>query len=227
MSLLVKICGVNSQPTAEAVLTAGADFAGLVFHARSPRNVSVAEAAPLAGLMRGRLRLVALMVNPDDAAIDAVLTAVAPDYLQLHGQESADRIGDIRSRFGVQIIKAVPVAEAADLDGAAALMQAADMLLFDARPPKGAVRTGGNGVAFDWNILSGRNFPRPWLLAGGLTPTNVIAAAHAAGAAMVDVSSGVETAPGVKDPDKIAAFVAAARNITPAISLTPESNSRD
>ncbi|MGB8601923.1 MAG: phosphoribosylanthranilate isomerase [Rhizomicrobium sp.] len=219
MSLLVKICGVNSQPAAEAVLNAGADFAGLVFYARSPRNLSLTDAAPLAGLMRGRLRLVALMVDPDDAAIDAVLAAIHPDYLQLHGQESAGRIGDIRARFGVHIIKAVTVAEAADLDDAAALMQAADMLLFDARPPRGAARTGGNGVAFDWNILSGRSFPRPWLLAGGLTPANVTAAAYAAGAGMVDVSSGVESAPGVKDPDKIAAFVAAAHNFTPSHNL--------
>lgn len=212
MSLLVKICGVNSQLAAEAVLSAGADFAGLVFHARSPRHVSVAEAAPLAELMRGRLRLVALMVDPDDAAIAAVMAGVHPDYLQLHGQETADRIGDIRARFGVHVIKAVAVSDAADLDGAAAVMQAADMLLFDARPPAGATRQGGNGVAFDWHILRGRNFPRPWLLAGGLNPANVAAAAHAAGAAIVDVSSGVESAPGVKDPDKIAAFVAAAHN---------------
>lgn len=215
MSLLVKICGINSPAAADAVLAGGADFAGLVFCARSPRHVELDTAAALADQMRGRLRLVALMVDPDDAAIAAMVHAVRPDYIQLHGAESADRVGDIRAKFGVHIIKAIPVATPADIDAAADVMQVADMLLFDARPPAGATRTGGNGVSFDGSVLQGRSFPRPWLLAGGLDAATVASAAHAAGAMAVDVSSGVESAPGVKDPAKIAAFLAAARRYTP------------
>ncbi len=212
MAVLVKICGINAAEAADAAARAGADFAGLVFHPRSPRHVTPDQAATLAARLRGRLRLVVLLSDPSDEAVAAAMAAVRPDFIQLHGGEPPGRVAAIRSRFGVPVIKAIAVAEPSDLAGVAAYEDAADMLLFDAKAPVGATREGGHGIAFDWKILSGRKFARPWFLSGGLNPENVARALRIAEAPGVDVSSRVESAPGVKSPEKIAQFVSAARN---------------
>lgn len=211
MATLVKICGLTSAEAADAAARAGAVYGGLVFHPASPRNLSLDAARPLSEAMRGRLKRVALVGDADDAALSAIVAAVQPDFLQLHGGESVARTAEIRARFGVAIIKALPVAEADDLKAAADYAAVADLLLFDARPPKGAARAGGHGAAFDWTLLKGRTFDRPWLLAGGLVPSNVARAIALSGAPMVDVSSGVESAPGVKSAEKITQFIAATR----------------
>ncbi len=212
MGVAVKICGVNTAEAADTVIRAGADLMGLVFHPASPRHVVGEQAAALAARARGRVRLVALLVDPDDAAVASAIAAAKPDYLQLHGRETPARVGEIRAMFGLAIIKAIPVAELADLAGIPMYEQAADMLLFDAKAPKGADRPGGHGAAFDWRLLAGRRFVRPWLLAGGLDAENVARAIRTAEAPGVDVSSGVESAPGIKDAEKIRAFITAARN---------------
>ncbi|MDE2181787.1 MAG: phosphoribosylanthranilate isomerase [Alphaproteobacteria bacterium] len=211
MAILVKICGINTVEAADAAVRAGADFGGLVFHPRSPRHLTFEAARALSGRLRGRLRLVALVADADDALIGAAIEAVRPDFLQLHGGESPARAAALKSRFQVAVIKAVPVADGGDLAAARAFEPVADMLLFDARAPDGAARPGGHGAPFDWQLLRGRTFTRPWFLAGGLTPVNVARAVAGADASAVDVSSGVESAPGVKNPDLIAAFVSAAR----------------
>jgi len=212
MTVQVKICGINSVESADAAVRAGADFAGLVFHARSPRGVRAEVAHTIADRLRGRLRIVALVADADDSAIDAAIAAAKPDFLQLHGDESVERVAAIRSRTGLPVIKAIPVAEASDLSAAAKYEAVADMLLFDAKAPANATREGGHGAAFDWQLLHGRTFSRSWLLAGGLTPDNVARAISISGAPGVDVSSGVETAPGVKSADLIRSFVAHARS---------------
>jgi phosphoribosylanthranilate isomerase len=214
MALLVKICGINSALAADAAVRAGADFCGLVFHEKSPRYVALEAARALAAHLRGRVRLVALVVDADDATIAAIHAAVHPDFFQLHGRETPERAAALYAHFGVPLIKAFAIADAADFDPVAAYAPFTAMFLFDAKAPAQSpetTRPGGHGVAFDWQLLRGRKFPRPWLLAGGLNPDNVaraVAAAHAPG---VDVSSGVESEPGIKSPDLIAAFVAAAR----------------
>ena len=213
MSILVKICGINSAEAADAAVRAGADFGGLVFHPKSPRHLSLDTARALTERMRGRLQLVALIADANDETISAVTSAVKPDFLQLHGTETLARAGEIRSRFGIPIIKAVAVADVNDLAGAAAYEPVADMLLFDAKAPDGAARPGGHGAAFDWQLLRGRKFAKPWLLAGGLTPANVARAIDSAQAPGVDVSSGVETAPGVKSAALIGDFISAARGL--------------
>jgi phosphoribosylanthranilate isomerase len=211
MAILVKICGINSDEAADAAARAGADFAGLVFRPKSPRNLSLEQASALSARMRGRVRLVAVTSDAADDVLAGVVAAVHPDLIQLHGAETPARVAHIRSRFGLGVIKALPVAEPDDLAGVASYEAAADMLLLDAKAPAGAEREGGHGVAFDWQILRGRNFSRPWLLAGGLDSDNVGRAIAISGAPGVDVSSGVEMAPGLKSADKIAAFVSAAR----------------
>ncbi len=211
MSILVKICGINSAEAADAAVRAGADLAGLVFHPKSPRHLTLDAARALAERMRGRLRLVALVADADDATIAAVAQAVQPVYLQLHGKETPERTGQVRARFGLPVIKAISIAEAADFAVVPEYEIAADILLFDAKAPDGAPRPGGHGAAFDWQLLRGRSFSHPWLLAGGLAPDNVARAIAASGAPGVDVSSGVETAPGVKSAQRIADFVSAAR----------------
>ena len=212
MSILVKICGINSAEAADAAMRAGADLGGLVFHPKSPRHLSLDAARALAERMRGRLRLVALLADADDATIAAALAAVQPVYIQLHGHETPERTSEVRARFGLPVIKAIAVAEAADFAAVPDYEIAADILLFDAKAPDGAPRPGGHGAPFDWQLLRGRSFSRPWLLAGGLTQANVARAIASAGAPGVDVSSGVETAPGVKSAGLIAEFVAAARS---------------
>lgn len=211
MAIEVKICGVRTVEAADAAIRARADYLGLVFHPASPRHVTAGQAAALAERARGRIRLVALLVEPDDAAIAAAIATAKPDFLQLHGGETPARVAEIRAKFGLPIIKALAVAEIADLALVPIYEQAADMLLFDAKAPTGAARPGGHGAAFDWRILAGRRVARPWLLAGGLDAQNVARAIATAEAPGVDVSSGVETAPGVKDAQMIGAFIAAAR----------------
>lgn len=210
MTVQVKICGITNTDAIDAAVSAGASFGGLVFHPNSPRNVGLEQARSLAEHMRGGLKSVALIVDRDDAGIEALVRIVRPDFLQLHGSESARRAAYIRGKFQLPVIKVLPVAEPGDLAVAAEYGDAADMLMFDARPPKGAQRPGGHGAAFDWKILDGRSFSKPWFLAGGLAPDNVARAIALSGAKLVDVSSGVETAPGVKDAERIREFIQAA-----------------
>jgi phosphoribosylanthranilate isomerase len=211
MAPLVKICGINSAESADAVIRSGADFAGMVFCPDSPRHLSLETARSLADRMRGRVRLVALVADASDETIADLLNVARPDFIQLHGKETPARAAAVRARFGVPLIKAIPIAEAADLSIVPCFEQSCAMFLFDAKAPEGA-RSGGRGATFDWQILEGRSFSRPWLLAGGLTPGNVTRAVATANAPGVDVSSGVETAPGVKSAELIAAFVSAAHN---------------
>jgi phosphoribosylanthranilate isomerase len=215
MPIAVKICGITSADAVDAAVNAGAAYGGLVFHPKSPRFVALEQAKVLAARMRGQMKSVALIADLDDARIEDIVKLVRPDLLQLHGSETAKRTAEIRARFGLPAIKALPVAEASDLDSVSEYEKVADMLLFDARPPKGAQRAGGHGAAFDWKILEGRSFTRPWFLAGGLTVDNVARAIELSAARLVDVSSGVENAPGVKDAAKIAAFITAANAPAP------------
>ena len=211
MGVLVKICGINSVESADAAVRAGADFAGLVFHPKSPRSLARDRAGALAAFMRGRIRLVALFADARDEEIGETMKFVRPDFLQLHGSETPERVGAVRTRFGIPVIKAVALADASDVASAGRFDIAADMLLLDAKAPDGAMRPGGHGAAFDWQLLRGRKFSKPWLLAGGLNADNVTRAIRSADAPGVDVSSGVETAPGVKSAEMISAFVTAAR----------------
>ena len=192
-------------------MRAGADFGGLVFHAKSPRHVSFEEARALALRLRGRVRIVVLFADGGDAEMAGAISAVKPDLIQLHGKETPTRVGHLRAQFGLPIIKAISVADENDVAAAHAYEEAADYLLFDAKTPKTASRSGGHGAAFDWKLLGSAKFKLPWLLAGGLTAENVAHAIFISGARMVDVSSGVEDAPGKKNSEKIAAFVKAAR----------------
>jgi phosphoribosylanthranilate isomerase len=206
----VKICGLRTEVDVAAVAAAGAAYAGFVFFAKSPRNLTLAEAKRLAVAAPVGLAKVALTVDADDAALDALVAEVPLDMLQLHGHETPARVAAVRARYGLPVMKAMGVADEGDLAALMEMSLAADQLLIDAKPPKGADLPGGNGLAFDWRLLVGRKWLRPWMLAGGLTPANVAEAVRLTGARQVDVSSGVESAPGVKDPRRIAAFVAAA-----------------
>ncbi len=212
---LVKICGLKTPETMEAALDAGADMVGLVFFPRSPRNIALASAAALARRARGRAAIVALIVEADDEAIEAIVDSVAPDWLQLHGQETVERAAAIRRGFGRPVMKAVAIASPADIDLARLHAPGVDRLLLDAKPPADAVLPGGNGLPFDWRLVAGLDLEKPFMLSGGLTAQNVAEAVRIARAAPafvgVDVSSGVEIAPGVKDADRIAAFIAAVR----------------
>ena len=211
MAIAVKICGLTSVDAALAAARAGAEYGGLVFHPASPRNLSMEAAWGIASALRGKLKMVALVADADNDTLAAIIDAVRPDYLQLHGRESVARTQDIRVRFGA-VIKALPIGSAEDFDAVPPYESVADLLMFDAKPPKGATRGGGHGAAFDWQLLAGRKFARPWFLAGGLTPDNVARAVQLSGAAMVDVSSGVERAPGIKDTALMADFINAARS---------------
>ena len=212
MSVRVKICGLNSREAAEAALAAGADFGGLVFFPASPRHVSLDQARNLARLLRGRVRTVALMVDPTDAAVQDVVEIVAPDLIQLHGNETPGRVASIGALAGLPIIKMLAIAESCDLARARAYEEVAEYILFDSKADLSATRPGGLGAAFDWRLLAGASIKRPWGLAGGLTPENVARAIQIAGPHFVDASSGVEDAPGRKSREKIAAFLQAARN---------------
>lgn len=208
---LIKICGVNDAAAFDAAVAAGADMLGFVFYPPSPRAVTPDQAAALSARRQGGPLRVGLFVNPADEAIAAVLAALPLDLIQLHGAEDPARCAAIRTRFGLPVMKALGIAAPADLEVLADYAPAVDRFLLDAKPPVGAELPGGNASAFDWSLTVGRAIPRPWLLAGGLTPENVGEALHRSGAPGVDVSSGVERARGVKDPARIAAFIAAAR----------------
>lgn len=207
----VKICGLTRVEDMHAVVKAGAAYVGLNFFPPSPRHVTPQTAREIALAAPPGLGRVGLFVDAGDALIDSVLAEVPLDFLQLHGAESIERVADLRARYGLPLIKAVGVAEDGDLRALAEYGRVADMLLVDAKPPRGAPLPGGNGLAFDWRLIVGRRWPCPWMLAGGLTVENVALAVQMTGALQVDVSSGVESAPGIKDAGKIAAFVAAAQ----------------
>jgi phosphoribosylanthranilate isomerase len=209
----VKICGLRTEEALEAALAGGADYVGLVFFPPSPRNITPEAAKPLAERARGRAKIVALLVDPDDALIEAVVAAVDPDLLQLHGEESPGRVAEVRGRWGKPVMKAVKVANARDAQAALDYAEAADLILFDARAPKDATRPGGHGAAFDWTLLDGVKGRVPFMLSGGLTPDNVAEAIRITGAPMVDVSSGVERSPGEKDPELIRRFLRMAKGV--------------
>jgi phosphoribosylanthranilate isomerase len=211
MATKVKICGLKTEAALEAALAGGADYVGLVFFPPSPRNVTPAAAKELAAKARGRARVVALMVDPDDALIDTVMASADPDLIQLHGEETPARVGEIRRRWGRPVMKAIKVETAADARAARAYQGAADFILFDARPPAESTRPGGNGAPFDWWALAGVGDKGGFVLSGGLTPDNVAEAIRVTGAGIVDVSSGVERRPGEKDPDLIRRFLDAAK----------------
>ncbi len=212
MSVRTKICGLRTPVALQAALDGGADYVGLVFFAKSPRNVSLADAAALAGIARGRADIVALVVDADDAALAGIITGLAPDVLQLHGAETPERVAAIKAQFGCQVWKALAVETAQDAARGADFIGIADLVLFDAKPPKGAVLPGGNGHAFDWRALGGVS--HPFMLSGGLNPSTVADAIRATRPWGVDVSSGVESAPGIKDPALIRDFLRAVNEAT-------------
>lgn len=213
----VKICGLRSADDMAAVAAAGAAYAGLVFFPRSPRHLTPDQARAIALAAPEGLCKVALTVDADDATLDAITATVPLDMLQLHGHESPARVAEVRARYGLPVMKAVGVAEPGDLAALLDYSLVADQILVDAKPPKGAALPGGNGLAFDWRLVAQRRWLRPWMLAGGLTPANVAEAIRLTNARQVDVSSGVESAPGVKDAGLIAAFTRAARMDGPPI----------
>jgi phosphoribosylanthranilate isomerase len=219
--LETKICGINDLTAMDAALSAGADFVGLVFFPPSPRNVSLDQAAKLAARARGKARVVALAVNADDRLLDAIARSAAPDLFQLHGSESPTRVAELRQRLARPVMKAIAVADAEDLKAVAAYAAVADRILFDARPPKDAARPGGHGRAFDWELLARVDRTKPLMLSGGLNPGNVADAIRIVRPSAVDVSSGVETSPGVKDAAKIEAFIENARAAAAALK-SPE-----
>ena len=207
----VKICGLGTAEDVVACAKAGAAYVGFVFFPKSPRHLSLDAAQALAVEVPMGIAKVALVVNASDAALDALLARVPLDMLQLHGTETPERVAEIKDRFGLPVMKAVGVADESDLPALAEYSHVADQLLVDAKPPKDADLPGGNGLAFDWRLIAGRRWGVPWMLAGGLTPDNVGEAITLTGATQVDVSSGVESAPGVKSAERISAFVEAAR----------------
>jgi phosphoribosylanthranilate isomerase len=214
MSLDIKICGMKTDEALAAALDGGATHVGFIFFARSPRNVSPREAGRLRQAARGRALAVAVTVDADDAALAEIVAAMQPDMLQLHGHESPLRVAEVRESFGLPVIKALSVREAADLDAVGAYLGIADRMLLDAKPPAGAVLPGGNGVSFDWTLLSDLPSDADYFLSGGLDAGSVAEAIRIVGPNGVDVSSGVESAPGVKNPALIRAFLAAARAAT-------------
>lgn len=207
----VKICGLTDSADIPAAILAGAHYIGFVFFPASPRNLDIDDAAFLARAVPADISRVALTVDADNATLDRLLDRVPIDMLQLHGRESPERVAEIRARYGLPVMKAVGIAKKGDLAALDEYAQVADQLLIDAKPPKGAVLPGGNGLRFDWRLLADRRWSVPWMLAGGLTPENVAQAIRLTGAQQVDVSSGVETAPGVKDGDLMRRFVEAAQ----------------
>ncbi|CAL8968641.1 N-(5'-phosphoribosyl)anthranilate isomerase [Rhodoplanes serenus] len=219
MTLEIKICGLSTAVGLDAAITAGADLAGLVVFPPSPRHVDLAAGRALAARARGRIAIVALTVDADDALLGDIVAEIVPDILQLHGRESPARVAAVRARFGRPVMKALPVATAADLAVVPAYAAVADRLLFDAKAPKDATRPGGLGQPFDWHLLERLDPGLAFMLSGGLDAANVAEALRITAAPAVDVSSGVEQAPGDKNPDKIAAFVRAAREAAAALPL--------
>jgi phosphoribosylanthranilate isomerase len=205
----VKICGLTTGETLDVALDHGAAFVGAVMFARSPRNISPEDARPLFERARGRTGIVAVTVDADDDLLSRIGAHLRPDFVQMHGRETVARAADVRRLTGAKVIKVLSVSTPEDLEAAAAWEAHADHLMFDAKPPAGSVLPGGVGASFDWAMLQGRSFRQPWFLAGGLTPENAAEAAAISGAPLLDVSSGVESAPGVKDAARIAAFLSA------------------
>lgn len=210
---LAKICGLSTPESVNAALAGGAAFIGFVFFAASPRAIDPEAAARLAAPARGKAAIVAVTVDPDDEALERMARALRPDFIQLHGAEGPARAREIAARTGAGVIKAIAVAGADDVAAARAYEGAVEHLMFDAKAPSGAALPGGRGAAFDPALLAGARFERPWFLAGGLDPWNVAEAARAAGAPMVDVSSGVERGAGLKDPALITSFLRAVREL--------------
>jgi phosphoribosylanthranilate isomerase len=208
----VKICGLSTASAVVAAADAGAAYVGFVFFAKSPRNVGINQARALAVGAPAGLAKVALTVDASDADLDAIVNTVPLDMLQLHGHESPERVSQVRARYGLPVMKAVGVADAGDLAQLDDYMRVADQILVDAKPPRGADLPGGNGLTFDWRLIAGRRWTKPWMLAGGLTAANVAEAIRLTGARQIDVSSGVEAAPGVKDAAMMADFIRAARS---------------
>jgi phosphoribosylanthranilate isomerase len=211
MPLIVKICGLSTPETLEAALAAGADMVGFVFFPPSPRHLSLAVARDLGRQVGGRAGKVALSVDADDALLEGAISALQPDILQLHGKETVARLRDIKQKFALPVMKAIAVETAADLAALPGYAAVADRILFDARAPKGATRPGGLGAVFDWHVLEKLDLKLPFMVSGGLSAANVAEAVRVTRAGGVDVSSGVERAPGVKDAEMIRAFVGAAR----------------
>lgn len=211
MSTSAKICGINDPTAMAAAIDGGASHVGLVFYDKSPRAVTVEKASELSVLAQGNAIRVGLFVGPNDAFLETILGAVSLDLLQLHGTETPERTAEIRARFGLQVMKVLSVAEQADVEKANAYLDVTDWLMFDAKPPKSLKNAlpGGNAVSFDWSLLAGQSWPKPWMLAGGLTADNVSEAIRVTGAPVVDTSSGVEDRPGHKSPVKIKAFLEA------------------
>jgi phosphoribosylanthranilate isomerase len=214
MSVAAKICGLNSADAVTAAVEGGAAYLGFVFYPPSPRAVSPARAAELCATVPSGVRRVGLFVDADDAAIREVLDAAPIDILQFHGGESLERIAEVKARFNRPVMKAIAVAAPEDVFAAGRYEDSADMLLFDAKPPRRVdALPGGNGLAFDWRLIAGREWRRPWMLSGGLTAALLPEAVRISGARTVDVSSGVERRPGDKDPEKIRDFLAVARTL--------------
>jgi len=207
----VKICGLRSLSDVAAVVSSRASYAGFVFFPKSPRHLTIEQARMLAFAAPPGLAKVALTVDAGDAMLDDLVDKIPLDMLQLHGHETPERVAEVKARYGLPVMKAIGVAEEADLSGLMEYALVADQLLIDAKPPKDAAVPGGNGLSFDWRLLVGRKWLKPWMLAGGLTPENVAEAVRLTGTRQVDVSSGVEASTGVKDPLRIAAFVKAAQ----------------
>jgi phosphoribosylanthranilate isomerase len=216
MSVQAKICGLNSAEALQAAVRGGARFVGFVFYPDSRRNVAPELAAALAALVPEGVTRVGLFVDPSDALLSGVLKRVPLDLLQLHGREDPRRVADIKARFGKPVMKAIAIAGPDDPERALPYLEVADWLLFDAKPPRGDPKAlpGGNGLAFDWQLLGGRSWSRPWMLSGGLTPKNVAEAVATTHAQAVDVSSGVEIRPGLKDLGKIADFLRAVHTLS-------------
>lgn len=210
--LKIKICGLTAPDTLDAALSGGAAFVGAVVFPPSPRHIAPLHAATLFERAKGRAKVVAVTVDADDALLTEIALILKPDLIQLHGSETPERAVEVRRLTGAGIIRALPIRGPEDFDGVEAWTPVVDYLMFDAKPPRGSVLPGGVGAAFDWTLLVGRKFARPWFLAGGLTPDNLAEAAAITGAMLADVSSGVESAPGVKDAGRIAAFLQAARS---------------
>lgn len=215
MTVRVKICGLSTAETVTAAVEAGADYLGFAFYARSPRNITPERAAELAALVPPTVLKVALTVDADDATLERIVLALKPDILQLHGKETPERLRDIKGKFGVTLMKAIAVSEPEDLDAIGIYRDSADLLLFDAKPPKSMAEAlpGGNGLVFDWSLIAGQKPELPWMLSGGLTAENIGEAIATTGAEAVDVSSGVEDRPGKKNPELIRAFIRAAKKV--------------
>jgi len=206
----VKLCGLTKSEHVQVAAASGAAYIGLVFFEKSPRHLEIAQAAQLAASAPVGLCKVALTVNADNVLLDALASDVPLDMLQLHGTESPERVAEIKARYGLPVMKAVGVSDKEDLAALDTYARVADQLLVDAKPPRNAELPGGNGLSFDWRLIAGRRWPVPWMLAGGLTPANVAEAIRMTGARQVDVSSGIESSPGVKDSALMRAFVAEA-----------------